>query len=179
MRTISLWEPWASAVAIRAKRYETRHWSTDYRGPLAIHAAKRLNKSELRDLSADSCWRGALSALGFSPAGYGSIEQYLTFGAIVAVCDLVDCKPTESLSAAELDERRLPTGVTNPAFAWRERDMGDFYPGRFACKLENVRRIQPAIPWKGAQGFFDVPDDVLSQQIKPVRVVTLFDLEVV
>lgn len=40
MKTISLWQPWASLVAIKAKRIETRSWYTSYRGPLAIHAAK-------------------------------------------------------------------------------------------------------------------------------------------
>ncbi len=40
MKAITLWQPWATLVAIGAKRFETRSWSTHYRGPLAIHAAK-------------------------------------------------------------------------------------------------------------------------------------------
>ena len=35
MKAISLWQPWASAVALGSKRVETRSWSTSYRGPLA------------------------------------------------------------------------------------------------------------------------------------------------
>ncbi len=40
MKAISLLQPWATLVAIGAKRIETRSWATNYRGPLAIHASK-------------------------------------------------------------------------------------------------------------------------------------------
>jgi len=30
MKTISLWQPWASAVAVGSKTIETRHWPTNY-----------------------------------------------------------------------------------------------------------------------------------------------------
>lgn len=40
MKALSLTQPWASLVAVGAKRIETRSWRTSYRGPLAIHAAK-------------------------------------------------------------------------------------------------------------------------------------------
>lgn len=33
MKAISLWQPWASAIAVGAKRVETRSWATKYRGP--------------------------------------------------------------------------------------------------------------------------------------------------
>lgn len=41
MRALSLWQPWASLIALGVKTIETRGWSTKYRGPLLIHAAKR------------------------------------------------------------------------------------------------------------------------------------------
>lgn len=31
MKAISLWQPWASLMAVGAKRYETRSWGTLYR----------------------------------------------------------------------------------------------------------------------------------------------------
>jgi protein gp37 len=40
IKALSLWQPWASLMAARVKIHETRHWKTDYRGPIAIHAAK-------------------------------------------------------------------------------------------------------------------------------------------
>jgi hypothetical protein len=43
IKAISLWQPWASLMALGLKRHETRHWPTAYRGPIAIHAAKTLD----------------------------------------------------------------------------------------------------------------------------------------
>lgn len=62
MKLISLWEPWASLMAIGAKKIETRSWATSYRGWLAIHAAKRWTAAE-RDFASD---RLCITALGGS-----------------------------------------------------------------------------------------------------------------
>lgn len=40
IKGLSLWQPWASLIALKVKTIETRGWSTNYRGTLAIHAAK-------------------------------------------------------------------------------------------------------------------------------------------
>lgn len=40
LKAITLLQPWASLVAMGAKTIETRPYATQYRGPLAIHAAK-------------------------------------------------------------------------------------------------------------------------------------------
>jgi len=42
IKAISLWQPWASAMALGFKKNETRHWATKYRGPLLIHAAQKI-----------------------------------------------------------------------------------------------------------------------------------------
>lgn len=39
-RCISLWQPWATLIAIGEKKIETRSWNPYYRGWMAIHAAK-------------------------------------------------------------------------------------------------------------------------------------------
>lgn len=46
MRAISLWQPWASLIVDGRKGYETRHWATKHRGPLAIHAAKQIESHD-------------------------------------------------------------------------------------------------------------------------------------
>ena len=43
-RCLSLIQPWATLVAIGAKKVETRSWKTPYRGWLAIHASKAFPK---------------------------------------------------------------------------------------------------------------------------------------
>jgi hypothetical protein len=89
MRAITLWQPWASAVALGLKRVETRSWKTPYRGPLAIHAAK--------------CWR-PIQREKFKatciPIGNG-----LPFGSIVATCTMVACVAVEWCNPTE--EERL------------------------------------------------------------------------
>ena len=40
MKALTLYQPWATLIAIGAKKIETRSWGTNYRGPLAIHAGK-------------------------------------------------------------------------------------------------------------------------------------------
>lgn len=45
MRAITLMQPWASLIALGAKRYETRSWKTHYRGPLAIHSSRDFSKA--------------------------------------------------------------------------------------------------------------------------------------
>lgn len=49
MKAITLWQPWASLIACGAKTIETRSWGTPYRGPLAIHASKRMNQELIEE----------------------------------------------------------------------------------------------------------------------------------
>ena len=87
MKAISLWQPWATAIAVGAKRIETRHWPTKHRGPLMIHAAKRKVIDDL--IYYHSCWnwQGALRSIGWSWGGdsHNDIHR-LPFGALVATC---------------------------------------------------------------------------------------------
>jgi activating signal cointegrator 1 len=163
MKAISLWQPWASAIALGAKRIETRSWSTPYRGPLAIHAARRCVKNELITYQANWGWCGAL---GIKMGHKTPLWEQLPFGAIVATCDLVDCRPTGSLTAEELDTQRSAPGDVLQAYQWSERQMGDFSLGRFGWVLDNIRALPKPIPYRGAQGFFFVPDALIARSAR-------------
>lgn len=130
MKALSLWQPWASLVALGIKRFETRGWSTPHRGPLAIHAARKLAIPVERDSSFDA-------ALALVPPGYD-----WPLGGVVGVANLVDCVPTStaraSLSAIEIA-------------------CGDYGPRRFAWKLEGARVVGP-FSCRGELGIFDVDD---------------------
>ena len=165
MRAISLWQPWASSIALGAKTIETRHWSTDYRGPLAIHAAKKWN-GDLDALVHSGLWKGALWPLTTGGTWIAQPRTVLPFGAVVCICNLVDCVPVETLS-------HLPQAIRFPAlwtfnlarrFSWIERDMGDYSPGRFAWILKDIRPLKTPLPWKGGQSFFTVPDELLRSK---------------
>ena len=79
MRGITLWQPWASAVALAVKKIETRTWLTQYRGPLAIHAARRWRPQQARFY--------ALHEKTLRRAGL-DVERPLPLGEIIAVVEL-------------------------------------------------------------------------------------------
>lgn len=134
MKALSLWQPWATAIAAGVKRIETRHWSTSYRGPLAIHAAKHWDSEQREFASIEHT--------------LGRLPKRIPFGAIVAVCDLVDVRSTDELIHTE-------------AVGTIELNYGNYSPGRFGWLLENVRALTEPVPFKGAQGLFTVPDALL------------------
>jgi hypothetical protein len=130
MKTISLWQPWATLVALNLKRYETRSWATNYRGPLAIHAAKR-------PVDIDE-WRGRIHS-ALKESGYGWYGEKLPYGCIVCTVELTNVYRTETmLMTRDMDDY------------W----FGDYSPGRFAWRLENVQLVDN-IPARGSQGFWE------------------------
>lgn len=134
MRAISLHQPWASLVAHGLKRFETRSWTTSYRGPLAIHAAKR--KVVIDELN-------AIIEEALYDAGYRYLPQ-LPYGCIVCTCELVAVCSTNNV-------KHLPAFKQ---IAETELYFGDYSPGRFAWQLDNVQ-IVDNIPARGSQGFWE------------------------
>lgn len=140
MKLISLWEPWATLMAIGAKRIETRSWSTSYRGWLVIQASKGgMGKRDLADCLADPVFRLAMDGETIQP------------GCIVAVVNLVECCPTGA-------RVRMP-GVFDeyPKLDTpEERAFGDFAPGRWGWVTDQLFRLPEPIPFKAKQGLRDV-----------------------
>lgn len=138
MYAITLTQPWATLVAIGAKRFETRSWGTHHRGPLAIHAGAGLadyTKRELVELCQAAPFADALAAGGYQ--GFADLPR----GAIVAVGQLRSC--------IHLEDYLLP-----PGGAPRERIFGNYAPGRYAWILEHVRALPEPIPARGALGLW-------------------------
>jgi hypothetical protein len=129
MKALTLWQPWASAIAAGLKLIETRHWPTKYRGPLAI-AATKVTPSPFDKffLSLPSCEMEAFEKIGIA------LESQLPRSAIVCKCRLVDCVPMtpEFLAGVNGDER----------------EWGIYAPGRWAWLLADVVPCLPAIPIK-------------------------------
>lgn len=134
MKCLSLWQPWATLIALGAKQYETRSWGTAYRGPLVIHAAKT---KEALDICHEYPFRNVLLSSGIKRL------SELPFGAALCVVDLVDCLP---MTADLID-----------VMTTQEQFFGDWKPGRFAWKLANLRPFKQPIPMRGIQGLFNSP----------------------
>lgn len=126
MKALSLWEPWATFMALGLKKVETRSWKTDYRGPLLICAAKR------KMTSVDTLFRREVEIT----SGL-SIEPH--YGLALCVVNLIRC---------DLIREFFPPTVL-------EHFLGNYTPGRYAWTTTNLRLINP-FPVTGSQGLFEV-----------------------
>lgn len=134
VKAISLWEPWAWLILAGLKQYETRHWTTKYRGLLAIHAAQRWTSHE------KETWRLIQERFPTLP-GMAAAPATPPLGAVLCVVRLVDVQPT---------------WLVRTQVSQHERAFGNYEHGRYAWKLEMVKKFDEPIPYKGAQGFFEV-----------------------
>ena len=138
MKAISLWQPWATLWLLTnpdEKVFETRPWFASYRGPLLVHAAKKRD-GDVREYLECIYFRDRLAA-------HGLTTDMLAFGAIIGRVDLIDCY------------RMGNSGAPND----REDKAGNWEPGRYAWKRgPNPILFNKPIPYRGSQGFFEVPD---------------------
>jgi hypothetical protein len=117
---VTLWQPWACLVEIRAKPYETRSKPPPkflVGKRFAIHAAAR--KQRIGDV--DNETHEAMCD------AFGNCHWFYTLPLGVVVCTAV------------LAEVLRVEDVPHDAF-------GDYRPGRFAWRLEDVRPITPHVP---------------------------------
>jgi activating signal cointegrator 1 len=131
MKALSLTQPWATAICLGIKQWETRSWPTHFRGELCIHASKGFPK-----------WAKEIAVDLANERGI-SFED-LPLGKIVCVVSLTECRQTDSL-IHEIGEI--------------EQQWGDYSPGRYAFKLENLRVLSDPVPAIGHLGFWPVPWD--------------------
>lgn len=155
MKALSMTQPWAQLVAVSAKRVETRSWSTRYRGPLAIHAAK-CYPAAARVWGDTPSFRAALidgMTRAHLPYRHEVTTDDLPTGVIVATCRLVGCfRITRSLSY------RLETGE-GIELTERELVFGDYEPGRYGWLLADAKALPEPIPARGRLGLWDWDND--------------------
>lgn len=144
IKVITVWEPWAILIALLEKGNETRGWPTKHRGPLAIHAAKKIDY--------EACEHPLIKSV---LAKHGYTAENLPTGVIVAKCNLVECwavgevnnsKETVLFNAARGEMKNIDS---------QERTFGDYSSGRFAWELGDIERLAEPIPAKGQQGLWN------------------------
>lgn len=180
MKCLSLYQPWASLVVSGRKSVETRGWRIHYRGPLLIHAGKAWT-GQLAEICLTHPFRSALAAFGVpgTPHFFTANDMVrkkagwdMPRGAIVGLVNVVDCFPTEDTDehAGPGFHIRRPCGSGSPVLSLTrtERQFGDYTPGRFGFLLADPVRFPSPIPYRGAQGLFDVPTDVIPEAYRPV-----------
>ena len=153
MKTLTLTQPWASLVAVGAKHIETRSWSTPYRGPLAIHAAKGFPGWAQRFCEAEMV-RHALVSGGEAVA---EPKSSLPRSVIVCTCTLVDCLPMEAVGCLSSVFDEYPELDTPQERAFGDFDAFDSVSGRrrWGWVLEEVHQLATPIAATGALGLWE------------------------
>jgi hypothetical protein len=120
---VTLWQPYATLVALKIKPFETR----DRRPPgrligadVAIHAA--LRKPKFGEITR------AINETMIALTGNHLWFEILPFGAVVCIARLMEAVPADSVPP-------------DP--------FGDYSPGRWAWKLDDVRPLRPPVPARG------------------------------
>lgn len=134
MKALSMTQPWAQAVFLGLKHYETRSWYTNYRGPLLIHAAKNFPK--------------AAQEFARTERALGRGNSRLALGAIIGWVELV-----EVYQAEVLIQLGRVTGL--------EHLYGDYSPGRWAWEFQQPLLLSQPVPYRGALGLFTVYETAL------------------
>lgn len=180
MRALTLHQPWASLIAIGEKTIETRSWSTQYRGPLAIHAAKRrADHGKIGTWYIEPAWITAAGPVdGMAKVSHAAFRIPLILGAVVAICELIDVIPMVTDTSLVSDNPvvfdvssgrfvcnnsggEMPPGWSKQQTGARNRQLhaqkayGHFAPGRFAWILDNIVRIDEPVPVRGSRRLWE------------------------
>jgi hypothetical protein len=145
MKALTLWQPWASLVAMGHKKIETRCWSTKYRGELAIHSAANLPAKWLGASRYQTAFRDALADIlnarrdcddrsGFH---VDDAIKALPRGKVLCIVRLSDIIETGTID-------------TEPEIIGEhERLFGNYELGRYAWYLDMCEVLPEPIPAKG------------------------------
>lgn len=136
MRSLSLTQPYATLISIGAKRCETRSWSTSYRGPIAIHAAKTFPRAE-RELCYTQPFARVLRA-------HDQRVSQLPRGAVVAIAELRHILPTGTAGRFWVED-----------LSEQERGFGNYTAGRYGWFLYNIRALREPILARGKLGLWE------------------------
>ena len=130
MKALSVRAPWWWFILHGGKDIENRDWPTRFRGTHYLHAGKWF-----RDEEVYYDWQFA-AGLGediLVPSGFTLADLRQSCGCIVGKVDIVDCV---------------------------SRSRSPWFFGKYGFVLANPVAFEKPIPFKGALGFFDVPEGI-------------------
>lgn len=142
IQAMTIHQPWATLIAFQEKGLESRGWTTKYRGPLAIHAGKHVDR--------EACEREPIKS---TLAKHGYTADNLPTGVVLAICDLTAVYPINIAGesfACSIDSY----GKVAMHIEGKEFEFGWYDEGRYAWELANVQRLAEPIPAKGQQGLW-------------------------
>lgn len=137
MKGLTLWQPWASAIAVGSKKVETRGRRFNYRGMVAIHAALKMDMA----LAATAIYMRKILKV--------PLPDPLPLGHVLAVADLIGCVPSEEYDPTPL-----------------EAELGGFGPGRWVLILDRITAIEP-VKMGGKQGLWRIRSPLPIKVLAP------------
>lgn len=146
MKALSVRQPWTFAITDLGKSVENRTWETKYRGPILLHAALGCTRREWTYF-----YNGVHS--GTAPYAEAALRALgnkkvpelndLPRGGFVARANIIEC--------IHESEKHFLRPEDNPWFF-----------GPYGFILNSVEPIK-FVPYRGALGFFNVPDDLVLE----------------
>jgi len=130
MKGLSVRAPWWWAI-LHGKPVENRDWYTSQRGRIALHASKFWKRDDVECDWEDVEYMAEKDGFKIAEPDWQIIRDF--GGYIVGTVEIVDCV-TEHPSA--------------------------FFQGKFGFVLRNPLILPSPFPFKGALGFFNVPDNI-------------------
>lgn len=152
MNALSIWQPHASLLLAGLKPYETRGWRVPAAllgQRIAIHAGKSTSDlEELAEYVHDRRENGAPAEEAFDryvrailAAGFQRFNE-MPRGCLIGTLVFSACLPAEQIED--------------------HQDFGHFGPGRFGWRASDAKLLPEPVPFRGMQGFFRVPDELLA-----------------
>ena len=135
MRAITIWQPWAWAIAHAGKDIENRTWKPPQSivgRRIAIHAGKRIDTDVIEDMQ-----------LG------GYYDESL-------VCE--DCPCASDMVTGAFVATAVLAGTV-------DQGESPWFRGPIGWLLRDVKALPQPVPCRGAQGLWTVPDHIVAQLI--------------
>ncbi len=129
-------------IAIGEKQFETRSWLTNYRGKIAIHAAKKVDT----EMCETEPIRSILTQHGYK-------VDNLPMGSVVAIATLADCLLVKETNDKEKVAYLSALGRVTEVRGI-EYDFGWYEAGRYAWEMTDRKQIDP-VPAKGYQRLWE------------------------
>jgi hypothetical protein len=177
MPAISLWQPWASALALGVKRLETRSYAMPrgLRGSLvAVHAAAR-RPSQHMLLACARAWELVGQHLGVEAERRETLlgleevlhatRSRLAFGAVVGVARFTHCGQVEEAvrttdgrpGVVRVRQLDVDDHVFDLELSDVEGALGDFRAGRYVWAVDSPAALESPLSTRGCQGVWHLP----------------------
>lgn len=141
MKVLSLLQPWATLVVIGAKKIETRSWNTKYRGPLLIHASKKMTQQQKDLVKTEPFW-----------SELKHLEE-LPLGKIIGMVELLETSSAKNFLSIKDDKMKSGWAA---AVNWdQEIQFGDYSQGRYGWLLSNPVSFTNQIECRGSLSLWD------------------------